>query len=206
MSRPLRRLFLVFTVLFASCTARAELPTLADGDLIFQVSRSGQSLAIQHATRSQWSHMGVIVHRDGKPYVFEASATVRYTPLKSWVDRGEGKRFVAKRLKNASTVLTPAVLKKARQIAAQFMGKPYDLTFEWSDQRMYCSELVWKLYDRALGVQIGALQKLRDFHLDDLLVRKKLRERYGDRVPLDESVISPAAMFDSDLLEVVAQR
>jgi hypothetical protein len=26
-----------------------------------------------------------------------------------------------------------------------FLGKDYDLTFGWSDERLYCSELVWKV-------------------------------------------------------------
>src|SRR5437867_163185 len=35
--------------------------------------------------------------------------------------------------------------------AAGSMGSPpYDLTFEWSDDKIYCSELVWKVYERAL--------------------------------------------------------
>ena len=33
-----------------------------------------------------------------------------------------------------------------------------------------------------------------------------MRERYGDRVPLKEPVISPAAMYDSPLLETVTTR
>jgi hypothetical protein len=32
----------------------------------------------------------------------------------------------------------------------------------------------------------------------------KMRERYGTHVPLEERVISPASMFESDLLETVA--
>jgi hypothetical protein len=64
---------------------------LSDGDLIFQTSRSSQSAAVQHATGSIWSHMGMIVLRNGQPYVLEASATVRYTPLAQWVVYGVGR-------------------------------------------------------------------------------------------------------------------
>ena len=48
-------------------------------------------------------------------------------------------------------------------------------------------------------------QKLRDFDLSDAAVKAKMRERYGGRVPLDEPVISPAAMFDSTLLETIVR-
>ena len=193
-------------LLLAGCgSSRAE-PRLRDGDIIFQTSRSSQSLLIQRATRSPYSHMGMVVYRDGQPFVFEASATVRLTPLQEWIDRGEGGRYVVKRLRESAGRLTPETIEKARALIRKFQGKSYDLTFEWSDKRMYCSELVWKIYERVLGVRIGELQKLRQFDLTDSAVRAKLRERYGTAVPLDEPVISPAAMFDSPVLELVAER
>jgi uncharacterized protein YycO len=174
-----------------------------DGDIIFHTSRSAQSVAIQRATHSPYSHVGVIIFREGKPYVFEAISTVQYTPLSKWTARGEGGRFVVKRLKRA---LTEAEKSKLRTAARAHEGKTYDLYFEWSDQRIYCSELVWKIYERALGVKLGELQKLREFDLTDAAVRAKMRERYGKKVPLDEPVISPGAQFDSPLLETVETR
>lgn len=176
---------------------------LRDGDIIFHTSRSAQSAAIQRATHSPWSHMGVIFMRDGKPWVYEAIATVRYTPLERWTARGDHGHYVIKRLKRGVTPQQSASLRRA---ARKYSGKPYDLYFEWSDGRIYCSELVWKIYHDALGIDVGARQKLRDFDLTDAAVKAKMRERYGSRVPLDEPVISPGAMFDSPLLETVATR
>jgi hypothetical protein len=181
-------------------------PALQDGDIIFHTSRSSQSVAIQRATHSPFSHIGVVIYRNNKPYVFEAIATVQYTPLDRWIARGTGKHFVVKRLKNSARILTPAGIQKLRLTSQQFQGRPYDLTFEWSDSRVYCSELVWKLYDRALGLRIGELQRLRDFDLSDRAVRAKMRERYGDHVPMAEQVISPAAMYRSPLLVTVLEK
>jgi len=191
--------------LLAGCVV-AETPRVREGDIVFQTSRSAQSRAIQHATRSRYSHMGVVLDRNGGLCVFEAIATVRCTPVAQWAARGEQGHFVVKRLRNAATLLTPEALRRLRATALQFAGRPYDLTFEWSDERLYCSELVWKLYERALGVRIGELQRLRDFNLSDPEVKVKMHERYGERVPLDEIVISPAAMFSSPLLETVGER
>jgi len=181
----------------------APLPVVQEGDLIFQTSRSAQSLAIQRATSSPYSHMGVVFFRHGKPFVFEAVSTVRYTPLGSWIRRGKGGHYVLKRVKEPLSSEEKANL---RAHAAVFEGKPYDLTFAWSDERIYCSELVWKLYQRALGLEIGTRQRLRDFRLDDPAVRTKLKERHGAHVPLDEPVISPAAMFQSPRLSTIADR
>jgi len=191
-------------VLLAAAVLLAGLPAVQDGDLIFHTSRSRQSLAVQRATRSQYSHMGIVLVRNGKPFVFEAIGTVSYTPLAQWIGRGDGRRFVVKRLVDADRVLTKDAVARLRSAARPYVGKRYDLTFEWSDDRMYCSELVWKLYRDALDVKIGELQKLGEMDLDDPVVRAKLRERYGKKVPLDEPVITPRAMFDSPLLEVPA--
>jgi len=178
----------------ASCQASTH---WHDGDLVFQTSRSAQSAAIQRATHSPYSHVGIVFLRDGKPYVFEAIATVRYTPLDAWIARGDGGRYVARRL---SRPLTAADDTKLRAAARAYEGRDYDLYFEWSNDRIYCSELVWKIYQQALGVKLGKLQELREFDLSDPVVKAKLRERYGDHVPLDEPVISPAAVFSSPLL------
>ena len=176
---------------------------LRDGDIIFHTSRSAQSAAIQRATHSPYSHVGLVLYRDGKPFVFEAIATVRYTPLANWIARGDGGRYVVKRLKRD---LTPQQVRKLRASAEKYTGKPYDLYFEWSDARIYCSELVWKAYRDALGIEIGARQKLREFDLSDPAVKAKMGERYGTRVPLEEPVISPGAQFSSQLLETVESR
>jgi len=197
--------YIIGIILFTVTASYAiELPSdLRDGDIIFQTSRSSQSIAIQRATKSPYSHVGIILFQNNKPYVFEAASTVCYTPLDTWISRGQGKRYVLKRLKEVSTHLSGSELKKA---AKKFEGKPYDLTFEWSDEKIYCSELVWKMYYQALGIKVGELQLLREFNLSDPVVKKKMRERYGKSVPLDEPVISPAAIFRSPLLIPVAQK
>jgi hypothetical protein len=171
--------------------------TLHDGDLIFQTSRSGQSAAIQRATHSPYSHVGIVFLRDGKPYVLEAVATVRYTPLDTWIARGDGGHYVVKRLARPLTAIEDNRLKQA---AGSYEGRSYDLYFEWSNERIYCSELVWKIYRDAVDLKLGKLQKLREFDLADPIVKTRMRERYGAHVPLDEPVISPAAVFASPLL------
>lgn len=189
-------------LLAAACWAgqALALEAVREGDIIFHQSRSAQSQAIQLATHSRYSHMGLVLYRDGQPQVYEASARVQYTPLAEWIARGEGGHYVLKRLRQADRLLDEPALHRLRTEAAPFAGRRYDLTFEWSDQRLYCSELVWKIYQRALGLEIGAPQRVRDFDLTSAAVRSKMRERYGEQVPLDERVISPAAMFDSPLL------
>lgn len=176
---------------------------LREGDLIFQTTTSGQSLAVQMATKSKYSHCGIIFKEGNSFYVLEAVQPVKQTPLNEWIGHGHEGKFVVKRLKNADEVLTDSVVAKMKMMGEQFKGKNYDLTFEWSDERIYCSELAWKIYQRTTGLEVGRLQKLGDFDLSSEAVKKKLKERYGSKIPTEEMVISPAAIFASELLTTV---
>jgi hypothetical protein len=197
----------IFSILFLifGC-GKPSSGLIHNGDIIFQTSRSSQSAAIQIATHSKYSHMGIIFFKEGKPYVFEAIRTVQYTPLEKWINRGIKRHYVIKRLRNGDKVMTAQAIEKLKSVAAKFRGKPYDPAFEWSDDRIYCSELVWKIYDRGIGIQVGRTKKLRGFDLSNDAVKKKLKERFGDQVPLDETVISPGDMFSSELLKTVSKK
>ena len=179
------------------------------GDIIFQTALTNQHQLIRIATKSKYSHCGIIYKKDGIFYVYEAIQPVKITPLDQWIARGENGNYTVKRLKDAEKILTPRALAKIVSECDEHLGKDYDLTFEWSDDKMYCSEYVWKVYDRALGIQVGELQKLGDFDLKNLFnvpkVQALLEARYGgvNNIPLDEIVISPVAIFNSDLLEMV---
>jgi len=189
--------------------ARHEIKGLVDndkiqnGDLIFQTSLSRQSQAIQLATKSKYSHCGLIYIIDKDYYVFEAVQPVKMTPLDKWIARGKDGKYVIKRLKDSDKILTSLVLDKMLKIGDQFKGKKYDLTFEWSDDKIYCSELIWKIYKRATGLEIGKLQTLKDFDLSDKNVQKIMKERYGNKIPMDEVVISPVSIFDCELLMTI---
>ena len=122
------------------------LEKIQDGDIIFQTSESSQCEAVRIATNSKFSHCGIIYVMDGKKFVFEAVQPVKITPLTDWIKHGRDQKIVVKRLKNAETVLSPILLKKMKNYGSQFKGKEYDSFFEWSDDRIYCSELVWKIY------------------------------------------------------------
>jgi hypothetical protein len=198
--------FAIVGLLYLLGCSDSSAEQLRDGDILFQTSRSELSIPIQKATHSQYSHMGIVFLKNGSPHVYEAIKTVQYTPLRKWIARGEGGHYVVKRLREADRILTSQAVKKLRLAGNKFEGKPYDSYFEWSDKRIYCSELVWKIYDRGLGIRVGRLQKVRDLDLSHPIVKTKIKERYGNKVPLEETVISPSEMFSSDLLITVTQK
>ncbi|MDQ3100423.1 MAG: YiiX family permuted papain-like enzyme [Bacteroidota bacterium] len=175
-------------------------PEFQTGDLVFQISRSSQSQAIQLATGSVYSHVGVIYQKADHVFVLEAVQPVKLTLLKEWIERGQDDHYVVKRLKDHEAVLTQATLGRMKQVAQGYLGKDYDLYFDWSDERIYCSELVWKLYALGAGVELSQQERFGDMDLSDPRVRAIMADRYGENIPVDEPVVSPGALFRSALL------
>lgn len=170
------------------------------GDIIFHTSQSSQSIVIQKATASPYSHMGMIVYRQGQPWVLEAIQPVKYTRLDTWIKRGVKQHYVVKRyIKSLTSVQQQKLVKSAEQ----HLNKDYDLYFGWDDDAIYCSEIVWKAYHEALNIQLAPLQTLKQFDLSAPQVKKLMQQRYGDEVPFNETVIAPKAIFSSKLLKLI---
>jgi hypothetical protein len=199
----MRSMLIASLLLAAAACVAAGSPEFQDGDIIFHTSTSSQSEALRLAMGSPFTHMGIVFVESDGPVVFEAVGPVKRTPLAEWIKRGEDGRFVVKRLSDAEVQLTPDAIARLKEAGDRYAGRPYDLQFEWSDERIYCSELVWKMYKEALGLEIGEIETFRKFNLSDPAVAGKLEERFGARIPLDEKVVSPASMFESDRLVTV---
>ncbi|MCB0723501.1 MAG: YiiX family permuted papain-like enzyme [Ignavibacteriae bacterium] len=201
------RLILILLYLISlsllSCSKEIDTTTLKEGDIIFQESVSRQSAAIQLATHSRYSHMGIIFKQGDYYLVLEAVQPVKFTPLDEWINRGKRRHYVVKRLKD--TILDSIVINKMKATGEQMVGKKYDIYFGWSDERIYCSELVWKIYNEALGIEIGPLKKMKDFDLTHERVKEIMEKRYGKNIPLDETVVSPGDIFDSDKLVTIEE-
>ncbi|MCC9064361.1 YiiX family permuted papain-like enzyme [Flavobacterium piscisymbiosum] len=176
---------------------------IQDGDIIFQTSESNQCEAVRIATNSKFSHCGLIYNINGNWFVFEAVQPVKLTRFEDWINHGKDHKYVVKRLKNADAILTPAILQKMKDYSQKFMGKEYDAYFDWSDTRIYCSELVWKIYKNGANIELSKLKQLKDFNLTDPRVQKIVKERYGNDIPLEEKVVAPVDLVDSDLLKTV---
>ena len=201
-------------LLCLASTAMGCQPTYESGDIVFHTSKSAQSECLQRIMNSPYTHMGLIYVRDGEPFVYEAVGPVKLTSLDEWVSRGAKGRYVVKRLREADTLLSDEALTTMRNVGERFSGRPYDPYFQWSDELVYCSELVWKIYEEALGIEVGERQFFSDFDLSDEKCSTLIKQRYpnglcmadgpqGGCINPQEPVISPVAMFESDLLETV---
>lgn len=167
--------------------ARAQ--TLQEGDLVFQTSTSRQSLAIRTVTGSPLTHVGVLLRRQGEWWVVEAHGPVQVTRYQQFLARGQGRRVLVKRWRGG---LTAAQSEGMRRAGRSFLGQPYDPLFRWGDDRIYCSELVWKIYRRGAGIRLGEPQKFAQLDLSSPAARMLVRER--GRPPASEPVVTPAGL------------
>lgn len=203
--------------LLASFPLRAEdLPELKRGDVIFQNSRSAQSLAILLATDSPFTHVGILdFDEDGKPVVLEAVRTTRATPLQDWVGQGEGDDIAVYRMEGLTEAQALAVTEAARS----HFGKGYDPYFYRTEDALYCSELVHIAFRDGMGVALGQVETLADLNLDSAAVRALVAERWqahpacSDGKAQDaescltlirgEPLVTPQALAEDDRLQRV---
>ena len=193
-----------------------DLPDLKRGDVIFQNSRSAQSLAILMATDSPYTHVGIVDFDDsGNPVVLEAVKTTRATPLADWIDQGMGGDVAVYRMEGLGEDQALAVTDAARS----HFGKGYDPYFYQSEDTLYCSELVHVAFRDGIGEALGQVQTLSELDLESATVRALIEERWqahpacqdGQAVDAesclalirDEPLVTPQALAEDGRLTLV---
>ncbi|AOP36368.1 peptidoglycan peptidase [Leptospira tipperaryensis] len=195
---------LLFFFLSPALLANDELSQrLMEGDIIFHESNSEQARAIKLATKSRYTHAGIIFKYKNEFKVLEAVEPVKITPLSSFIKRSQKGHFVIKRLKDRENILTDEKIAQMKKYGNSLLGKHYDIYFGWDDNLIYCTELIWKLYDKYTGKKLGELKTLKDFDLSSPIAQHLMKKRYGNSIPYSEPVISPVDMFDSSELVTV---
>ena len=176
-------------------TAQTDLiEEVKEGDVIFQTSQSQQSPLIQIATRSKISHCGIIVMRNGKPYVLETLKTLVVTPLDKFIARGEGGKYWLKRSNKENIKIK----------YGNYLGKPYDLAFKFDNGKFYCSELIYDIYKNQLGIELCEPKKVSDYLIlgtDKLPQIEKAMKKRG--ITKEQYAVAPIDIFESDYLEEV---
>lgn len=173
-----------------------------NGDMILQTNTSGQGLAIQLATNSKYTHIGVLFKENNEWMVYEAVQPVQKVTLSEFILRGENSQYTILRLKNDSLVKLDHVTQKMKNYLLKQIDKDYDWVFNWSEEEMYCSELVYKAYLNA-GIKISDTKLLKDYKLSHPIVQAQLKERYGNNIPLNDTMVAPSDIANGNRLKVV---
>lgn len=179
-----------------SCPPASTGDSLRNGDVVFQSSNGSQGLAIQFATKSQYNHCGLLYKENGQWYVYEAIQPVSKTLLSDWKNRGEDSTFLVMRSRFSDSSWFKDSVKNIPKEMKKHLGKTYDIYFNWGNDQLYCSELVWKLYKNVLGIELCKLKTFGDYDLSNPLVKKILKERFGNNIPLTQKVVAPDDLFE----------
>jgi len=134
--------------------------------------------------------------------VLEAIQPIQIISLENYIKRGGPKAVHCfKRLKAPSLIKNNG-LSRAAEWAKKHVGKDYDGRFQWSDQTLYCSELVWKIYHQCADLMLCPIRRVKDYNLQHPKVKKLIQDRFGsiNKLNLEEKVIAPSDIYDSKLL------
>ena len=207
----LKPLSILLLILISSFTFASDIDQkiskLQTGDIVFQEVNNAQGIAVKAATHSPWTHVGIIYFVDDKPFVVEAIQPVSVTPLHQFIARSPDS-FQPMRLKNSNEVITKESLMVAANYLKNQLGKNYDSKFLWNNDRIYCSELVWKVYKKAFNIELCKARAMKSYNLKHPTVQKIITQRYGSisKLPLDELVVAPSDIAESELLVAINQQ
>ena len=170
-----------------------------EGDVIFQSLPHGPIVwAIEGVTRSPYSHCGIVAKRDGQWIVYEAYRGVSATPLKTFLFRGRSGGFAVYRLRNDHRHCIPQTL----ACCETYLGRPYDIRYQLDDEKIYCSELIYKAYrDATNGERLGNLVRFGDMNWQPYEILIKQVE--GGEVPVNREMITPVELARARQLEPV---
>jgi uncharacterized protein YycO len=132
--------------------------------------------------------------------VLEAVGPVKKTALSSWIQRGREKAFAVYRLTASYQNKTEEVIKAA----LTFLGRPYDIHYSFDDEKIYCSELVFKAFQKATGEELGQVKRLGDLNWQPN--EAFIRQLEGGLLPLDRAMITPRDLSEAKQLQLVFRR
>jgi hypothetical protein len=169
----------------------APITDIREGDVIFHTSQSSQSPLIQVGTRSHITHCGIVVMKDGKPYVLETLKTLVLTPLDKFIARGKDGKYWLKRSDKEDIKID----------YAHYLGKSYDFAFSFDNDIYYCSELVYDIYKRQLGIELCTPKQIGDYLILGTDKLDKIKEAMSRRgITKEQYAVAPVDIFESEHL------
>lgn len=170
---------------------------IREGDFIFQHLPGKLLRVIADVTQSQYSHCGIIVRKSDGFYVLEAIGPVIETPLEEWINRGIGHRITIVRLKEKFRKKIPKII----EAAYKFKNLPYDILYQWDDEKIYCSELIYKAAFKGVGIKLADFVELGNLNWQPH--EAFIRYMTGGDLPLDRRMITPEDIAKSEKVDTV---
>ncbi|MGE3611470.1 MAG: YiiX/YebB-like N1pC/P60 family cysteine hydrolase [Bacteriovoracaceae bacterium] len=134
---------------------------LKNGDILLQPLNCSACDLIEAEESTIFSHVGVVIQTRPDVLVAEAYGNVRATRLEDFLKKSQkGQRVLIARLKNLKAVDSIQNDSFTNFFFKNFNNLKYDDEFLWNNvddqgrEKLYCSELVSKLYFESLRIEI----------------------------------------------------
>lgn len=167
------------------------------GDIYFQsLLPSALVEAIEGVTESPYSHCGILNQVDGKWVIHEAIGPVRAVPLTTWIMQGVAQDYDVYRLK-------PEYRDRIEELLAAtepYMGRPYDIQYDFDDEKIYCSELIFKAFRSVYGEDLGKVVTLGELNWKP---HEAFIRHIDPSLPLQRKMITPRHLAEAVQLEQV---
>lgn len=171
-----------------------EMPELLEGDLIFRKGRSLVSTVVLMNDRSSaYSHVGIVAFKNGEPFIVHAvpgepdecgEEKVKCDTPVDFLNEEKASLFAIYRLAEGDNDKVKVAAHEAMNYYET--GLPFDKGLDFrSDDKLYCTELVWKAYLKA-GVNLTG----NKFHVLSLKL-------------IADSIILPGQFIESEFLTQV---
>jgi uncharacterized protein YycO len=166
---------------------------LYNGDLIFRRGRSIESQIVLLADRNSiYSHVGMVHIEEVEPFVVHSVPAengdekefIKMEKVEDFLSKEKAARFAVFRLKEGFGDISQS----ASEFVYDFFLKNYRFDNQYdllSDKNLYCTELIWKAYQKA-GVD---LVQNRLYSINFIVVNKKM--------------ILPSSIIESNHLKLI---
>jgi hypothetical protein len=138
---------LVFTMLLSCQSILANYKTLQTGDILLLDMDCWSCALIEDETGGPYSHSGIVLNINGKIQIGQSLGQVYL------LDFDYFKNFTTKPIMH----LRPKSMsryKKEKLLSLYFNdydGLPFDDDFVWDDEKLYCSEFIYKILDDVIS-------------------------------------------------------
>jgi hypothetical protein len=190
---------------------------LREGDIVFRLGNAKTlvglfpfSWFLAKASRSQYSHTGIVAIEDGAPVVYDCtSCGVRRQPFHVWTLDNVGTIGV-KRLRADWRKHIGGVIDFCRKVYEDQV--PFDYEFSLDDSKLYCLEMTEKAF-RSQGLQLsesvrlGDMESLDQFPLSAFMFVHCSALSLAHPISLEQSVYLPGnaqhGIWSSPMLETI---
>ena len=175
---------------------------LKEGDLIFSSIDLLVCRQVARETGSWSSHVGFVIRENNQWVVVESKVPfVCKTPLKKFIQRTRNGQIMVRRLKQP---LTAQQIAKLKQLTEKYLGRLYHSGFDFDSDRLFCSKLVYLIYKKAAGVELGQILTLETLINQNSQASSGLSHLwYLGSVPWQRRTLTPASQINDPQLSTV---